>query len=90
MNDTNDTYMDDSDTAKEHRMNAAVLDADADTQALAITDRCDRCSAQAYVKTTMPSGSELLWCGHHFAGYEASLAASGARVAADSRHTLTP
>ena len=35
-------------------------------------DRCDRCSAQAYVKATGVSG-ELYFCGHHFAGMEESL-----------------
>lgn len=38
-------------------------------------DRCDRCHAQAYVKTRHPLGrhakddvteADLLWCGHHF------------------------
>jgi hypothetical protein len=28
-------------------------------------DRCDRCGCQAYAKVRMPSGSELLFCGHH-------------------------
>lgn len=28
-------------------------------------DRCDRCGAQAYVRVTLPGGSELLFCGHH-------------------------
>ena len=35
-------------------------------------DRCDRCSAQAYVKAVGVSG-ELYFCGHHFAGMEESL-----------------
>ncbi len=67
-------------------MSVAVLEAD--TQALAITDRCDRCAAQAYVLTRMPSGSDLLWCGHHFAENEPQLLAQGATVTSDSRHTL--
>ena len=29
------------------------------------TDRCDRCSAQAYVKVIGKSG-ELLFCSHHY------------------------
>jgi hypothetical protein len=29
------------------------------------TDRCDRCSAQAYIKVIGNSG-ELLFCGHHY------------------------
>ena len=29
------------------------------------TDRCDRCSAQAYVKVNGSTG-DLLFCGHHY------------------------
>ena len=32
---------------------------------LKATDRCDRCSAQAYVKVTGVSG-DLYFCGHHY------------------------
>jgi hypothetical protein len=32
---------------------------------LTANDRCDRCSAQAYVKVTGVSG-DLLFCGHHY------------------------
>jgi hypothetical protein len=32
---------------------------------LTAADRCDRCGAQAYVRVTMASGSELLFCLHH-------------------------
>lgn len=28
-------------------------------------DRCDRCGAQAYMRVTLPSGGELLFCAHH-------------------------
>jgi hypothetical protein len=28
-------------------------------------DRCDRCGAQAYVRVTLTSGGELLFCSHH-------------------------
>lgn len=30
------------------------------------TDRCDRCSAQAYVKIISKNGLDLLFCGHHY------------------------
>ena len=33
--------------------------------ALNASDRCDRCGAQAYVRVTMTSGFELLFCAHH-------------------------
>jgi hypothetical protein len=39
---------------------------------LTALDRCDRCSAQAYVKAVGVSG-ELYFCGHHFAGMEENL-----------------
>jgi hypothetical protein len=39
---------------------------------LTALDRCDRCSAQAYVKAVGVSG-ELYFCGHHFAGIKESV-----------------
>ena len=33
--------------------------------ALSAADRCDRCGAQAYVRVTLASGSQLLFCVHH-------------------------
>lgn len=33
---------------------------------LTAADRCDRCGAQAYVRTTLASGLELLFCNHHW------------------------
>lgn len=40
---------------------------------LTATDRCDRCGAQAYVRTVLGSGSELLFCSHHWRDNEARL-----------------
>ena len=37
-----------------------------DADALTAADRCDRCGAQAYVRTVLASGSELLFCSHHW------------------------
>lgn len=37
------------------------------------TDRCDRCAAQAYVRTVLASGSELLFCSHHWHQNESRL-----------------
>ena len=37
----------------------------APTTPLSASDRCDRCGAQAYLKVELPSGGELLFCGHH-------------------------
>ncbi|GAA3851988.1 hypothetical protein GCM10022243_17090 [Saccharothrix violaceirubra] len=33
--------------------------------ALTAADRCDRCGAAAQVRAILPSGGELLFCGHH-------------------------
>lgn len=48
-------------------------------------DRCDACGAQALVLTTMSTGSELLFCGHHYRANADGLAASGAVVTVDDR-----
>ncbi len=43
------------------------------TIALTALDRCDRCGAQAYVRATLPSGSDLLFCAHHAHEFEGKL-----------------
>lgn len=40
---------------------------------LTAVDRCDRCGAQAYVRAVLLSGSELLFCAHHWHENEAAL-----------------
>ncbi|MCW2646677.1 MAG: hypothetical protein QOF87_753 [Pseudonocardiales bacterium] len=47
---------------------------------LTATDRCDRCGAQAYVRATMISGSELLFCAHHWHDNEPRLREIGATI----------
>ena len=42
-------------------MNATVMS----DQQLTAADRCDRCGAQAYLRVTLASGGELLFCAHH-------------------------
>jgi len=37
----------------------------APSSTLSAADRCDRCGAQAYVRVTLTSGGELLFCAHH-------------------------
>jgi Zn ribbon nucleic-acid-binding protein len=32
---------------------------------LTASDRCDRCGAAATMRAVLPSGGELLFCGHH-------------------------
>ena len=68
-----------------------------------LTDMCDSCGysddrgytgqlrqsaiSQAYVRATLPSGKELLFCGHHAASHEVMLLAIGA-VFYDERERL--
>ena len=40
---------------------------------LTAQDRCDRCGAQAYIRVTMTSGGELLFCAHHGRAHESKL-----------------
>ena len=40
---------------------------------LTALDRCDRCGAQAYVRVTLASGGDLLFCAHHGKKYEDGL-----------------
>lgn len=42
-------------------MNATVIE----DPRLTAADRCDRCGAQAYLRVTLASGGELLFCAHH-------------------------
>jgi len=46
-------------------MRPNVTTALAPSSALSAADRCDRCGAQAYVRVTLTSGGELLFCAHH-------------------------
>jgi len=47
---------------------------------LSALDRCDRCGAQAYVRVTLLSGGELLFCAHHFSEFRPGLEAASAHV----------
>ena len=40
---------------------------------LTASDRCARCGAAAKVRAVLPSGGELLFCGHHARAHEAKL-----------------
>jgi hypothetical protein len=48
---------------------------------LVLSDRCDGpgCNAQAFVRVYLSSG-ELLFCGHHYSGYELIFVSSGYAV----------
>lgn len=41
-----------------------------DEAALTAADRCDRCGAQAYLRVTLASGHDLLFCAHHARAHE--------------------
>lgn len=43
-------------------------------------DRCDRCGAQAYVRATLLTGGELLFCAHHGKEYAEKLKTVAARI----------
>ena len=47
---------------------------------LTAADRCDRCGAQAYVRATLPGGTDLLFCGHHGNAHRPSLLVAGAAI----------
>jgi hypothetical protein len=56
--------------------------------ALSATDRCDRCSAQAYVRVVLHGGADLLFCSHHWNRHEDVLRPQAAEVI-DETHRLT-
>ena len=43
------------------------------TDDLVIPFHCDRCGALAKVRVVLPSGSDLVFCGHHAREYESKL-----------------
>ena len=51
---------------------------------LTAADRCDRCGAQAYIRATMSSGGELLFCAHHGHAHEAKLREMSVDIQDDS------
>ncbi len=56
--------------------------------ALLSSDRCDRCSAQAYVRVVLSNGADLLFCGHHWSRHEDVLRPQAAEVI-DETHRLS-
>jgi len=62
----------------------AVAEAVTELAPLTVADRCDQCNAQAFVRVRMPSGSELLFCGHHGREHAPVLAAQGADLRDDT------
>jgi hypothetical protein len=47
---------------------------------LTLMDRCDSCGAQAFLRATMPSGTALLFCGHHGNAHRPALVVAGADI----------
>lgn len=43
-------------------------------------DRCDRCGAQAYVRATLLTGGELLFCAHHGKEYAEKLKTVSSKI----------
>ena len=58
----------------------ATTTAPAGPTPLTAADRCDRCGAQAYVRATLPGGTDLLFCGHHGNAHRPSLLVAGASI----------
>ena len=52
---------------------------------LTAADRCDRCGAGAVVRAVLPTGGDLLFCGHHAREHTTRLEELAA-VIHDSRH----
>lgn len=68
-------------------MSAAAIQPKAES--LTANDRCDRCQAQAYVRTRLHSGSELMWCVHHWREHHEAVAPLCADIH-DERDKLGP
>jgi hypothetical protein len=58
-------------------MNATTVSATASAP-LTRLDRCDRCGAAAQTRVTLPTGAELLFCGHHTRAHAPRLRTIGA------------
>lgn len=61
-----------------------AVDAPVEQVPLTALDRCDRCGAQAYVRTEHDPGP-LLWCAHHAAAHRLALSPF---VVQDETHRL--
>jgi hypothetical protein len=57
-------------------------------ESLTAADRCDRCGAQAYLRVTLPSGGELLFCAHHGRAHSDKLQQVAITIQ-DETHKLT-
>ena len=55
-----------------------------------MNDYCDRCGAIGKVYVILPSGNDLVFCGHHGREYEPQLLDIAAEVSYDDDYTLQP
>ncbi|WP_127841944.1 DUF7455 domain-containing protein [Actinomyces wuliandei] len=67
---------------------AATTSVDQTRRPLTTADRCDACSAQAYVRVVLASG-ELLFCAHHGRAHAEALQASALFVQDESDRLLS-
>ncbi|MCW2605458.1 MAG: hypothetical protein JWO60_151 [Frankiales bacterium] len=51
-----------------------------DVRPLTLVDRCDRCGSRAYLRATLPGGTDLLFCGHHGNAHRPALLVAGAQL----------
>lgn len=71
-------------------MNSMTATASPATAPLTAGDRCDRCRAQAYVRVTLQSGSELLFCAHHSLAHREKLLAQGVFIHDETAKLMSP
>jgi hypothetical protein len=56
-----------------------MLDDELEWHRITAQDRCDKCSAQAYVVTRV-YGTDMLWCAHDYRAGEAKLVKAATRI----------
>ncbi len=59
-----------------------------ETVPLNALDRCDRCSAQAYVRAVLLNGGELMFCAHHGKEYAEKLKSVSAHIQDESERLI--
>lgn len=70
-------------TSPQMDVESSMPEVSSEPRHLTALDRCDCCSARAYVEVaimTQTGPSALLFCGHHFTEYESSLREAAAAV----------
>jgi hypothetical protein len=54
------------------------------TVAAEITERCDRCGAAGKLRAFLPTGGELMFCGHHANRYAPNIRESAVSIVVES------